>query len=172
MKKIIGLVTSLTIIAAACAAVLAYVNILTKEPIAKADAEKKLGAASDVMPSGAEKIEETPYGFVGKDASGNVVGYAVTGVDAGGYGGDIVLMVGFKADKKTVVAYKKLKANETPGLGSKLESPEFSGQFENKPLDAVKLKKDGGTIDAITAATITSRAVCKAIENAGKKLVE
>lgn len=172
MKKIIGLVTSLTIIAAACAAVLAYVNILTKEPIAKADTVKKQSAALAVMPAGTSTIEETSYGFVGKDASGNVVGYAVTGVDAGGYGGDIVLMVGFKADKKTVVAYKKLKANETPGLGSKLETPEFSGQFENKPLDAVKLKKDGGTIDAITAATITSRAVCKAIENAGKKLAE
>ena len=68
--------------------------------------------------------------------------------------------------------YKKLIAAETPGLGSKLDSPAFSSQFENRSARSLKVKKDGGEIEAITAATITSRAVCKAIENACEKLAE
>jgi electron transport complex protein RnfG len=57
-------------------------------------------------------------------------------------------------------------------LGSKLDSPAFSSQFENRSARSLKVKKDGGEIEAITAATITSRAVCKAIENACEKLAE
>lgn len=172
MKKIIGLIVSLTAIAAVCAAVLAYVNISTQGPIEKAAIEKTERAAKAVMPNEVVTVEDKAGVFVGKDASGNIIAYALEGKDSGGYGGDILLMVGFKADKKTVVCYKKLSANETPGLGSKLESPEFSSQFENRSAENLKVKKDGGEIEAITAATITSRAVCKAIENARKKLSE
>lgn len=170
MKKIVGLILSLTIIAAVCAGVLAYVNILTLEPIEKATAEKTVKAAKEVMPSGVVTVEKSSLGFLGKDSKGDIIGYAVEGKDSGGYGGDIILMVGFNADKTTVVCYKKLIANETPGLGSKLDSPEFSSQFYNRSAKDLKVKKDGGEIDAITAATITSRAVCKAIENAREKL--
>ena len=172
MKKIIGLIVSLTVIAAVCAGVLAYVYKSTKDPIDKAAVEKKERTAKVVMPDSVVALEDRGGVFIGKDASGNIVGYAVEGTDSGGYGGDIFLMVGFKADKKTIVCYKKLSANETPGLGSKLESPEFSSQFENRSAQSLKVKKDGGQIDAITAATITSRAVCKAIENACEKLAE
>ena len=108
--------------------------------------------------------------FVGKSADGTVVGYAVTGADAGGYGGDVVLMVGFQADRKTVVCYKTLAAAETPGLGMKLNTPEFQTQFGGKDATTLKVKKDGGEIEAITAATITSRAVCRAIAAAAAKL--
>ena len=170
MKKILGLVLSLTVIAAICAGVLAYVNKLTVEPIAKADKEKKERAVKAVMPVGVERIEKADFCFVGKDASGNVLGYAVEGVDSGGYGGDIVLMVGFKADRKTVVGYKKIKANETPGFGAELDSQAFSSQFKDRVAQSLKVKKDGGEIEAMTSATITSRAVCKAIEDACKRL--
>lgn len=172
MKKILGLIMSLTIIAAVCAGVLAYVNRSTEAPIARAAAEKTERAAKDVMPGGIAKVVKSGPVFVGIDASGGILGYAVEGKDSGGYGGDIVLMVGFKADRKTVVCYKKLIAAETPGLGSKLDSPAFSSQFENRSARSLKVKKDGGEIEAITAATITSRAVCKAIENACEKLAE
>ena len=79
-------------------------------------------------------------------------------------------MVGFRADKKTVVAYKTLVATETPGLGMNLNTPEFSGQFAGKDGSSLKVKKDGGGIEAITSATITSRAVCRAIGSACAKL--
>ena len=150
MKKILGLVVSLTIISGACAAVLAYVNSITAEPI-KATAEKAKEAAKLAVLCGEE-------------------GYTAEGRSNEGYGGDIVLMVGFKKDKKTVISYKVLQASETPGLGMKLKTPEFSGQFSGKDGSALKVKKDGGDIEAITSATITSRAVCKAIADAQSKL--
>ena len=103
------------------------------------------------------------------DASGKVLAYAVSGKSEKGYGGTVKLMVGLTPDKK-VVSYRKLEANETPGLGAKLTTPEFSGQFEGKDSLGLKVKKDGGDVEAITAATITSRAVCAAIADAASKL--
>ena len=150
MKKILGLVVSLTAISAVCASVLAYVNSITADPI-KATADKAREAAKLAV-------------LCGED------GYTAEGHCGEGYGGDIVLMVGFKKDKKTVMSYKVLQAAETPGLGMKLKTPEFADQFKGKDGSALQVKKDGGEIEAITSATITSRAVCKAIADAQKKL--
>ena len=150
MKKIFGLVLSLTIISGVCAGVLAYVDSITKEPI-KATAERNREAAKAAVLCGQE-------------------GYTAEGTCKDGYGGDITLMVGFKKDKKTVISYKVLAASETPGLGMKLKTPEFAGQFAGKDGRALKVKKDGGEIEAITSATITSRAVCRAIADAQSKL--
>ena len=150
MKKILGLLTSLTLISGACAAVLAYVNSITRDPIA-ATAEKAREAARIAVLCGEE-------------------GYTAEGRSSEGYGGDIVLMVGFKKDKKTVISYKVLQASETPGLGMKLSTPEFAGRFSGKDGTILKVKQDGGSIEAITSATITSRAVCKAIADAQSKL--
>ena len=150
MKKILGLVVSLTIISGVCAAVLAYVDSVTRDAI-RATAEKNREAARTEVLCGEE-------------------GYTAEGCCKDGYGGDIVLMVGFKKDKKTVISYKVLAAAETPGLGMKLKTPEFAGQFAGKDGTALKVKKDGGDIEAITSATITSRAVCRAIADAASKL--
>ena len=170
MKKIIGLVLSLTIISGVCAAVLAYVNKITVEPIKATAAANEQKAIRAVMPEGVTAIEAAGEAFVGKSADGKVLGYAAKGKDGGGYGGDIELMVGFAADKKTLVCYQTLAASETPGLGMKLKTPEFADQFKGKDGTALKVKKDGGEIEAITSATITSRAVCNAIADAAKKL--
>ena len=170
MKKILGMVASLTLISGICAAVLAAVNGVTKQPIADIKEKHEKDAIRAVMPEGVEAIEPNGGAFVGKGADGKVVGYAAKGLDSGGYGGDIVLMVGFRADKKTVVCYKVLSATETPGLGMKLSTPEFAGQFSGKNGSMLFVKKDGGDIEAITSATITSRAVCRAIIDAQKKL--
>ena len=150
MKKILGLVVSLTVISGVCAAVLAYVDSITKEPI-RATAEKNREAAKAAVLCGQE-------------------GYTAEGTCKDGYGGDITLMVGFKKDRKTVISYKVLAASETPGLGMKLKTPEFASQFAGKDGRSLKVKKDGGEIEAITSATITSRAVCKAIADAQSKL--
>ena len=182
MKKILGLVVSLTVISGVCAAVLAYVDSVTKGPIAEMKVKQEQAAVKAVMPAGVTSIQKSRNQtieqseqsnnefFVGKDAAGKVIGYAAKGLDPKGYGGDIVLMVGFKADKKTVECYKTLVATETPGLGMKLSAPEFAGQFAGKDGSALKVKKDGGAIEAIASATITSRAVCRAIADAQKKL--
>lgn len=175
MKKTGSLILSLTLISGICAAVLAYVNAVTRDAIAEIRERKTVESAKAVMPSEAVEVEAAQFAdgetyYIGKTADGKRVGYAVVGTDSGGYGGDIVLMVGLKADKKTVVCFQTLAASETPGLGMKLNTPEFSGQFAGKSAASLRVKKDGGEIDAITAATITSRAVCRAIENAAKKL--
>ena len=171
MKKILSLVASLTLISAVCAGVLAYIDSITREPIKATAAANEQKAIRAVMPEGVDAIEPNGAAFVGKGADGKIVGYAAKGSDAGGYGGDIVLMVGFRADKKTVVCYKVLSATETPGLGMKLSTPEFAGQFRGKNGSMLFVKKDGGDIEAITSATITSRAVCRAIADAQKKLL-
>lgn len=150
MKKILGLVLSLTVISGVCAAVLAYVDSITKEPI-RATAEKNREQAKAAVLCGQE-------------------GYTAEGTCKDGYGGDITLMVGFKKDKKTVISYKVLAASETPGLGMKLKTPEFASQFAGKDGSSLKVRKDGGEIEAITSATITSRAVCRAIADAQSKL--
>ena len=126
----------MTIISGVCAAVLAYVDSITKEPI-KRTAERNREAAREAVLCGEE-------------------GYTAEGTCKDGYGGDITLMVGFKKDRKTVISYKVLAASETPGLGMKLKTPEFAGQFKGKDGSSLKVKKDGGEIEAITSATITS----------------
>ena len=170
MKKILGLVLSLTVISGVCAAVLAYVDSITKDPIAKMKVRQEQVAVKAVLPPGATEVVGANGFFVGMNEKNDVIGYAAKGKDGHGYGGDIELMVGFEADKKTVVCYQTLAASETPGLGMKLKTPEFADQFKGKDGRVLKVKKDGGTIEAITAATITSRAVCRAIADAQKKI--
>lgn len=170
MKKMFSLVLSLTLISGICAGVLAYVNALTAGPIAATAAANEQKAVKAVLPPETATVAAVGETFVGRDADGKVVGYAAKGTDAGGYGGDIVLMVGFRADRKTLVCYRTLAAAETPGLGMKLNAPEFAGQFAGKDGASLAVKKDGGEIEAITSATITSRAVCRAIADAQKKL--
>ncbi|MBO7683217.1 MAG: RnfABCDGE type electron transport complex subunit G [Kiritimatiellae bacterium] len=170
MKKVLSLVASLTAISGVCAAVLAYVNEITRDPIAEMKVKQERDAVKAVMPKGTANVEDKGGFHVGTDAAGKVVGYAAKGMDAGGYGGDIVLMVGFRADKRTVECYKTLAASETPGLGMNLNTPEFSSQFGGRDGSSLSVKKDGGEIEAIAAATITSRAVCRAIADAQGKL--
>ena len=170
--KIIKLILSLTIIAAVCAGVLASVNVVTKETIKGIRAQQTLDAAAVMPPAvDATKVEALAEGvFVGKDAAGKPAGYAVRGSDPSGYGGDIVLMVGFTPDYK-IVSYRKLEAAETPGLGANLTTEGFMKQFSGMDASSpFAVRKDGGSVEAITSATITSRAVCGAINNAKSKL--
>ena len=174
MKKILQLVVSLTIISAVCAAVLAFVNKCTKDRIANLTTEKTAAAAKAVLPSSVTTLDkksdpsdpslEVVIGYADA-AKTKVAGYAAPGLSNKGYGGEIRLMVGLMPDRK-VVTYRPLAANETPGLGAKLGDQEFSKQFNDKNGTSLKVKKDGGEIDAITGATITSRAVCEAIADA------
>ena len=84
-----------------------------------------------------------------------------------GFGGRMDLIVGFFLDG-TISGYKVINANETPGLGSKVDEPRFKEQFSGiRPQkNLFKVKQDGGEIDAVTAATISSGAVIDAIQKA------
>ena len=82
-------------------------------------------------------------------------------------------MVGFDA-AGTIIGTSVIKASETPGLGDKIKTEEFSGQFAKKNINPkaakfeIMVSKDGGEVDAITAATISSRAYCDAVNRAAK----
>lgn len=171
--KILKLVLPLTIISAICAVVLAIVNTITCERI-KSIAEDNAGkAAAKVLPEGlkleamtdpADPSVKIRVAYAAPDRK-TVVGYAVPGISANGYGGTIRLMVGITRDRR-IHSYEVLEAHETPGLGDKLGTKAFTAQFSGKPANGLKVKKDGGNVEAITGATITSRAVCGAIADA------
>ena len=178
MKKILQLILSLTLISAVCAAVLAIVNNATKERIANLATLKANNAARAVLPASVKAIEPVKdpadaslTAFIGyaDDAKTQIAGYAVPGLTAKGYGGNIRLMVGLNPDR-TVISYQVLAAAETPGLGSNLTTPTFISRFKDQPAASVKVTKDGGKIEALTSATITSRAVCDAVADAAQRI--
>ena len=104
---------------------------------------------------------------VGQSESGEPVGYVITAA-AKGYGGDVKVMVGYDLDG-TIVGFTVLDcSNETPGLGQNSKTPAFMSRFIGKSgtLEVNKNSNDGQNIQAITAATITSKAVVKAVNEA------
>ena len=84
-----------------------------------------------------------------------------------GFGGRIELIVGLLRDG-TITGYKVLSQKETPGLGTKIAEEDFAGQFVglNSYLDDISLTRSGGSIDAVTGATISSKAVIDAVGKA------
>jgi electron transport complex protein RnfG len=83
-------------------------------------------------------------------------------VSAAGYSGRIEALVGVDTVFK-VTRVQILSQYETPGLGAKITSPSFLAQFDHQASDRIRLRKDGGEIDAVTAATISSRAITNAV---------
>ena len=150
-----------------CSALLAGVYALTAEPIAAAAAAKNEAAIKEVLPDTAVAIEEErtveynggTYTYnLAYDEVGNTVGCAIN-VQPLGFGGPIVIKVGFDVNG-VIWNTKVLSQAETPGLGAKCVEPAFTDQFKgfNPAEKTLKVKKDGGDVDAITASTITSRA--------------
>ena len=160
-----------------CSGLLAGVYALTKEPIDNAAKAKNEAAIKEVLPEEVAKIDEeksieldgVKYTYnLAYDEAGNTVGCAVN-VAPVGFGGPIVIKVGFKVDaatgKNLVWNTKVLSHAETPGLGAKCSDPAFADQFKglDPTVKTLDVTKDGGDIDAITASTITSRAFTTAV---------
>lgn len=106
---------------------------------------------------------------------GNKIGTAVATYTEKGFSGVFKIMVGFDT-KGVIVNTAVLEHKETPGLGDKMDikKAKWCKQFEGKNPETYKLKvtKDKGDVDAITAATITSRAFCDAVDRAYTSLKE
>ncbi len=135
-------------------------------------------AARAVMPATVKAVEvrkdpadATLAAFFGyaDAAKTQLVAYAVPGLSPKGYGGKIHLMVGLNPDR-TVISYLVLAGRETLGIGSNLSSPAFTARFKDQPAADVAVTKDGGKIEALTGATITSRAVCNAVADAARRI--
>lgn len=157
------------------------VNMITAEPIAQAKQAATVAALKQVLPEfegepviKADSIDKLPVVVFTASKAGNVVGYAVQTITKKGFGGNVRLMVGFTPTGE-VINVNVLEQSETPGLGTKMadEGNPLIGSIQGQNLAQKKLvggklavTKDGGDVDALTAATISSRAYVDAINRA------
>jgi len=172
-----NMVITLFLVAAIAALALGGVYTVTKEPIAIAKQKKLEAAIKSVMPDFDTIVEEKFIDPEGKDSltfyfalkNGEQIGAAIKTYTMEGFSGKIELMIGM-LDGGTINNTAVLAHKETPGLGDKMDikKSDFSLQFKGKnPNDFnLKVTKDGGDVDAITAATISSRAFCDAVQRA------
>ena len=163
----------LTAVCLVCSAILAVVYAVTYDPIKAAEKKALVESIGRVLPGGGELSDVATAEFDGKSfdyyvstADGAPAAYAVKSTTIG-FGGPLTLMVGVLPDG-TVYNTSVLSHSETPGLGAKCNTDaKFMDQWKGLgPDKVIKVTKDGGDIDAITASTITSRAYSLAVSNA------
>ena len=148
------------------------VYMLTKEPIAQAKVAAVNNALKQVLPeyesttSQTIEVAELPIVTHTATVADKAVGYAVESISKNGFGGAVRLMVGFDAEGK-ILNINVLEQKETPGLGTKMADEGnvllLSLKDKNAAEVNMTVKKDGGDIDALTAATISSRAYAEAV---------
>jgi electron transport complex protein RnfG len=179
MSGLSRLVITLTLITLGAGLLLSLVESLTRAPIAEQRRLETLRALQTVLPpfDNSPDADSTDL-VIGQDKKGRdlvrtffrgrrdgaITGIAFTIVAPDGYSGNISMMVGVDP-AGTVTGLEILSHAETPGLGDKITRSEFKSQFKGKTLDGVdwRVKKDGGAFDQITGATISPRAVVKAV---------
>ena len=168
VKYVLRLALTLLAITAVVAAALAGVNSITAPAIAELNAQKTQAAIELVLPGGGEAMDSFPeVDLVSKVYAGDA-GYAVE-VTPGGFDNTITMMVGVDTEGK-VLGISIIKHTETAGLGAvaaaeTTDGKNFRAQF-NGASGSVAVTKDGGDIEALTGATITSRAVCTGVNAA------
>lgn len=178
-------VLCLTLITVVAGFGLGYVYEITKEPIAVMEENTRLAAYQTVFPeavsfedmdeetvssaAGAgdgQKVCDIDSAVLAKDASSSVIGYVITVTSHEGYGGDITLSMGID-NSGMVKGIEILNISETAGLGMKAKEPKFKDQFKNKTVTQFTYTKTGASsdfeIDAISGATITTKAVTNAV---------
>lgn len=187
MNKIIKNTLILTAITLVSGLLLGFVHELTAAPIAEQEALAKAKAYAEVFPEAesfnevADVSEVAAYiaeqGYASQvinevaeacDGSGNVIGHVINITTPEGYGGNIQMTVGIKNDM-TMLGISFLSISETAGLGMKATEPIFYEQYQGKQAEKFYVSKDGGDgepIDALSGATITSRAMTGAVNAA------
>jgi len=179
MREMIKMLVVLTILATLSGGLLAAIRDNTKDRIENQVLEFVKGPAIRSILEGATNdpivdrfqikdgdVERTF--FVGVlDGEPRAVTFETSGK---GYGGDVGLMVGIDTKDNKIIGVGVTTHAETPGMGAKAQTdPSFVAQFKKLPLEGqVNVTGDGGSINAISGATITSRAVCSATNDALK----
>lgn len=180
MKEILKLMLVLTAICFVAALALSQVYQLTREPIAHQKRLEVLRAIRAVLPDTDNEpdkdVVRLPCGTTSRGDSGEVsffrgrfngklAGVAFVVESHEGYGGEIEIMVGV-SPHGTILGVEILNHLETPGLGAKIVQKAFRQQFVGRDLENTKwaVRRDGGDIDQITGATVSPRAVVKAIQ--------
>ncbi|HRZ43454.1 MAG TPA: RnfABCDGE type electron transport complex subunit G [Bacteroidales bacterium] len=180
-----NMVATMVIIMVLAGLSLAGVVNLTADAIAKSEKEKMESALKEVLPPFDNDIaatrkevkvnEKDKLVLYFAKKGGEDVGVAIETFTNKGFSGNFRIMVGFRPDG-TIINTSVLEHHETPGLGDKMDvkKSKFPNQFKDKsPADfKLQVKKDGGSVDAITAATISSRAFCDAVQRAYDEFVK
>jgi len=179
----INMVIRLFIVVGVAGAVLGFVYMQTFDVIAAAKQKKLEEAIGKVVPQFDTLIVYTRMPDTGKDSltfyeaynNDSLVGTAIETYTEKGFSGVFKIMVGFDT-KGVIIKTAVLEHKETPGLGDKMDKKksDWSNQFNGKDPQEYNLSvtKDGGDVDAITAATISSRAFCDAMTRAYKTYKE
>ena len=172
LKNMVLVLFCITLISGAC---VGLVNMITEEPIAEAKKMADEAALVKVLPEfdqiekSEHKADELTIEVNKASKDGRVVGYAIKTATKNGFSGMITMMVGFDT-KGTILNVEVLEQSETPGLGAKMseEGNPILASLKGKKASKTKLtvKKDGGDVDALTAATISSRAYADAVARA------
>jgi electron transport complex protein RnfG len=182
-SSLINMALTLLVITAISSASLGFMHELTKAPKIAADMAKQNFAIKAVSPDFdndpfVEAYEIDPFDGAGEKLTcyptvknGELQGIAVKTWTMNGFSGLLRLMVGFDP-LGNIINISVLEQKETPGLGSKMTLPKFKDQYKGKNpgTDKLSVKKDGGSVDAITAATISSRAFSDAVTRAYKSV--
>ncbi len=177
MKEMIKMVVVLTFLSALSGGLLAALREGTKDTIEKQELELVKAPALRELFEGADNDPVTDR-FKVPDAAGERIVFPAVfdgtptavafEVKGKGYGDDIGVMVAIDLAEEKIYGLGVTTHKETPGLGANAkEDPGFAAQFKGHPLDKpVQVTKDGGEINALSGATITSRAVCAAATEA------
>lgn len=179
MREMIKMVVVLTILSTFSGGLLAALRIGTKDKIEYQQLQFVKGPAIRAILSGSSndpivdrfKIKDGDVErnfFIGVfDGKPDTVAFECSGK---GFGGDIGLMVGVNLTEDKIVGVGVTTHSETPGVGSRTkDDPSFAGQFKGQSIaTAVNVRADGGQIDAITGATVSSRGVCAGVTSAGE----
>lgn len=172
LKNMVLVLFCITLISGAC---VGWVNMITEEPIAEAKKKADEAALIKVLPEfdqiekSEHKADELTIEVNKASKDGKVVGYAIKTATKNGFSGMITMMVGFD-NNGTILNVEVLEQSETPGLGAKMseDGNPILASIKGKEASKTKLtvKKDGGDVDALTAATISSRAYADAVARA------
>ena len=165
---VLRLALTLLAITAVVAAALAGVNSITAPAIAELTAQKTQQAIEMVLPGGGEEMADFPAVDLVSTVYAGDAGYAIE-VTPGGFDNTITMMVGIDTEGK-VLGISIISHTETAGLGAVAAAGTPAGEsFRNEFVGAsgsVSVTKDGGDVEAITGATITSRAICVGVNAA------
>ena len=169
VKYVLRLTLTLLLITSVVAAALAAVNSVTAPIIAKLKAEKLQLAIEEVLPGGGESVDFTDNTGWVSNVYKSDSGYAVEVTPTTGFNGAITMMVGIDT-QGNILGISVVSQTETAGLGAvcaaKTEAGQsFRGDFAGLSGE-VAVDKDGGEVDSITGATITSRAICDGVNAA------
>ncbi len=155
----------LTLVVVISIVALTLANGITKDKIVQAKQDAVAEMLATLFPNMESFTYDEDGGLYTVLSGGEPIGHAFM-AQGRGYGGTIDILIGLKPDNKSLQGIKIITQQETPGLGAKIINTSFLDQFNGVGVNEVELSRDGGKIDAITGATISSTAVVNGVKQA------